>query len=138
VRRPGDAVTAATVFPDVHARTARELPLSDLLAVLRDPPHHPEKAACALFVAGTFGERLSEAGAIRNADNLIQISAVVGDYDADVVALDEARERLEAQGVAALLYTSPSHTLEKPRWRVVAPLGAPQSKEMLSHHSPTG
>jgi hypothetical protein len=49
----------------------------------------------------------------------------VGDYDAEKVPLTEAAEALRRARIAALLVTTPSHTKERPRWRVIAPLSDP-------------
>lgn len=46
---------AATIFSNVLAQTAREMPLAALLDTLRDPPVRPSKHACELFVAARFG-----------------------------------------------------------------------------------
>ena len=43
--------------------------------------------------------------------------------------IGEAAERLEQQGIAASLYTSPSHTEDAPRWRVLCPA--------IRHRSPS-
>jgi hypothetical protein len=36
------------------------------------------------------------------------------------MSLDEAADKLRRHGICALLYTSPSHTRDRPRWRVLA------------------
>lgn len=47
------------------------------------------------------------------------------DYDAELMQPHEAVIRLTEHGVIAFVYTSPSHTPEKPRWRVIAPTSKP-------------
>ncbi|NOX41749.1 MAG: AAA family ATPase [Alphaproteobacteria bacterium] len=59
------------------------------------------------------------------AKNLESISGVEGDYDAGLVSVDGAEARLRAANVAALIYTSASHTSDKPRWRVLCPTSKP-------------
>lgn len=54
----------------------------------------------------------------------LSVGAVCGDYDAGTVSIDEAEARIRAAGVMACLYTTASHTLQRPRWRVVAPFSA--------------
>ena len=124
------AEPVATVFPDVFAATAREIPLAALLETLRDPPTRPSKKACELFLTARIGDHRTPDNALRNNDNVLELSAVTGDYDGELIPLPTARDRLEVQGVKAAFCTSPSHTPEKPRWRVVAPLSAPTTKEM--------
>jgi hypothetical protein len=114
-----------TIFPNVRAKSARELPIDEHLATFHNPPRRRSKGACELFVGGRFGSKLTDKGSIRHADNLIEITTITGDYDGGVVSIEDARRRLEAKGVLATLYTSPSHTSEKPRWRVVARLSQP-------------
>ncbi|OIT11705.1 hypothetical protein BL241_11570 [Ralstonia solanacearum] len=46
---------------------------------------------------------------------------VEGDYDAGTMTLDDAAQRLDMAGVRAVVFTTPSHTEAKPRWRVLAP-----------------
>ena len=57
-----------------------------------------------------------------------------GDHDRGTLKPDEAADRLQQAGIAALIHTSPSHTPERPRWRVLAPLSRsmpPAEREQL-------
>jgi hypothetical protein len=58
---------------------------------------------------------------LRHDDNVTAIFGIEADYDAGAVSVDQALERLEKAGLAALVYTSPSHTDDAPRWRIMAP-----------------
>jgi len=80
------------------------------------------KADCPMFSAGIFDGPIK--GRIPTGFIL-----VIGEHDAGTVTVDKAARRLEKAGIAAFFYTSPSHTPEKPRWRVVAPLQAACSAE---------
>ena len=82
------------------------------------------KSALPWCKLATFGNALTMKGSLRHDANLQAVEGIEGDYDAGAVTLDEASERLEAAGVAALIYTTPSHKPEAPRWRVLAPLSA--------------
>lgn len=53
---------------------------------------------------------------------MIAVAGVEADYDGAQMPFEEAHDVLEKQGLAALLYTSPSHTEDIPRWRVLCPL----------------
>ena len=68
-----------------------------------------------------FGSKRSNKGSLRHNDNVIEISGVEVDYDGEVVTLGEAVRILKKVGLRALVYTSPSHTVAKPRWRILAP-----------------
>lgn len=70
-----------------------------------------------------FGHLKTERGSLRHDANVVAITGVEGDYDAEKVSFDEARELLRNARVAAMLYTSPSHAPEHPRWRVLCPFG---------------
>lgn len=87
----------------------------EIVAMMREPDEHATKAACPLLKLSTFrGSRTNE-----SADEL---HGVEGDHDAGTMQPQEAAERLKAADIGAVVYTTPSHTAEKPRWRVLAPL----------------
>lgn len=62
------------------------------------------------------------------------VFGVEGDYDAGEVSVDEAEQRLHAAGVKAVIYTTASHTPERPRWRVLAPLSGPVEPSRRAHY----
>jgi hypothetical protein len=73
----------------------------------------------------TFGEHRSAKGSLRHDANVLGITGTEADYDGEVMSLDNAREKLEQTGIASILYSSPSHTEDAPRWRVLCPLSRP-------------
>lgn len=64
-------------------------------------------------------------GDYRKNDSLEAICGIEGDYDGEVVQPADAAAQLQRAGIAALIYTSPSHRSEAPRWRVLCPLSLP-------------
>lgn len=90
-----------------------------LASALADPTTYPTKAACALMRFGTFAGNSRASGS-----KLLSLDVLQVDYDAGLVSVAEAAERLRRAGVRALIYTTPSHQPERPRWRIVAPLAA--------------
>ena len=57
-----------------------------------------------------------------------------GDHDAGTLSVADASAKLEAAGLAALIYTTPSHRPDKPRWRVLCPFSRvlePEDRERL-------
>jgi KaiC/GvpD/RAD55 family RecA-like ATPase len=83
----------------------------------------------------TFGNVATVKGSLRHDANLEAITGIEGDYDGGVVSIAEAVERLESANVAALIYSTPSHTAAAPRWRVLAPTSAdmlPADREALA------
>ena len=80
-----------------------------------------KKENLRLLKLAKFGPTPSENNCLRYDDNIIALSGVVVEHDAETMSLDDALARLRAVPLTALVYTSPSHTPERPRWRVVAP-----------------
>lgn len=68
-----------------------------------------------------FGDRATEKKSLRNNENVLSIDGLEADYDAGEMAVSQAVEIAEKAGLACLIYTSPSHTPEFPKWRVLAP-----------------
>lgn len=63
-----------------------------------------------------------ERQSLRHNDNVVFISGVEADYDAERLSVDQAVLILRTARVAGMIYTSPSHTADAPRWRVLCPL----------------
>lgn len=130
---------SVSIFESVDANqtpTTRSMSWNALCQQLAEPKReHARKADCPLLKLATFGDQRSKRGAVRHDANVLKVSGVEGDYDDELVSLDEAADKLAALGVAAFFYTSPSHTPAKPRWRVLAPLSAPCGPEARRHHA---
>lgn len=113
-------------FDSPAAPTKREesLSLADLRAlILRTEA--PSKSALPWLKLARFGDQRSRKGSLRNNANVVEITGIEGDYDGEAVAPSVAVSTLDALGVSALVYTSPSHRPERPRWRVICPTSAP-------------
>lgn len=126
-----------TLFPDVHATssTPGSCGWDVLWPWLLEPAHtYPTKAACPLIKLATFGELRSIKDSLRHDANVLQVWGVECDYDGEQVPLALAAQMLQALNVEALLYSSPSHTPERPRWRILAPLSGPAAPEHRAHY----
>lgn len=122
-----DAPLRVTRFLDRTARTKIDGRVSLRELSRRIGDHAAEiKADLPWIKLAPFGDKRTEQGSLRHNVNMLSVSGVEGDYDDGNVTPAEAAERLEDAGIAAWIYTSPSHTTERPRWRVLAPL----SREM--------
>ena len=64
----------------------------------------------------TFGDVRTEARCLRHDGNVKSVYGAEADYDGEAMGFDEAVARIRDAGIAAILYTSPSHTPAKPRW----------------------
>lgn len=115
-----------TIFPTVGAQSAESFDVSwEAFAERCKTPHvYPSKQACPLVKLATFGNQRTDKGALRHEANMISVSGIEADYDAEQMSPEAARDMLAMYGVQALIYTSPSHTPAAPRWRVLAPLSA--------------
>jgi hypothetical protein len=116
-----------TTFPDVQASrlVARTFTLDELEQRLSDPREYARKSDCPLVKLARFGEIRSPAGSLRHDANVIEITGVEADYDAGEIAFVDAVGALFDHGIEALVYTSASHTPERPRWRILCPLSHP-------------
>jgi hypothetical protein len=115
-----------TFFRSIGDReaTPSERAWDEIVARAREPRAYPSKHVMPLIKLAAFGSARSHRGFLRNEDNMLALSGVEGDYDAEQVSPEDAIAALGMAGVAALVYTTPSHTPERPRWRVLAPLAA--------------
>lgn len=119
-----------TFFRDQYASSKREWTgsLRELVPLLRDT-RAASKAALPWLKLATFGDNRTAKGAYRHDGNLISISGIEADYDGEAITLDRAESIIRQAGLAAILYTSPSHTPDMPRWRILCPLSMPHAPD---------
>ncbi len=112
-----------TIFPDIYAtsKSEEDLHWEHLVERLLSPSEYPQKASCPLYKLSVFGEMRGPSDCLRHDENLLAIYGVEGDYDGELVPMHQAARLLATAGIKCVLYTSASHTPEKPRWRVIAP-----------------
>ena len=115
---------ALTLFDSVHATSAaRSEPHVRAVRRLHRQPAAPRiERGVPLVQAARFGDHRTDKGALRHDANVLAITGIEGDYDGGEMPLELAAEKVQMAGIRAVFYTSPSHTPERPRWRVVAPL----------------
>lgn len=113
-----------TLFPDQHATTKseHELPWSAICDGIANAAEYAGKGACPWISLARYGDAPSENGCLRYADNVLAITGLEGDYDAERVSIDEAAHMARAAGLRACLYTSANHRPDAPRWRILVPL----------------
>lgn len=114
----------AVSFFDSYAATrkAEERHTLQALAAGIQAAAAPTKAQLGWLKLARFGEARTAKGSLRHDANLIAITGLEADYDGEQIPFDAALELLEQQGLSSILYTSPSHTEDAPRWRVLCPL----------------
>lgn len=132
---PLDREIAITQFRDAGARRAfRHLVPLRGLAPKIETRRAERKDRLPWLKLASFGNKSTGKGSLRNNANVIAIDGIEGDHDAGTLTPAQAADRLQRAGIAALIYTSPSHTAELPRWRVLAPLSRsmpPEHRERL-------
>lgn len=115
-----------TLFQSVQDRaaTTHELPWEAIAAQIANPPTYQFKEACPLIKLAVFSNAPSSKGFLRHDGNVLAVTGVEGDHDSKrgVVSVAEVVSRLRRAGLRCVVYTSASHTPERPRWRVLAPL----------------
>lgn len=125
VSGPLDRPLSVTQFADATSKrqTRSNVSLRQFAETIRDTRARTKGGLPWLKLA-RFGEVATTKGALRHDANLTAIDGIEGDYDAGEVTVADACERLSAANLAALVYTTPSHTPSAPRWRVLVPTNA--------------
>lgn len=120
---PLDRPIAITFFRDWKAQEKQEerLSLRRLMPRLAETTKDDKKHLPWLKLA-RFGDERTDKKSLRHNANVLGISGIEGDYDHETATVDEACAMLRAAGLAGVIYTSPSHTEDAPRWRVLCPL----------------
>lgn len=98
-----------------------EQDLQGLVDYLSQAGPFDSKAVCPWVKLAIFGNLRTGKNSLRHNANVMRITGVEGDYDGEQVSIEQAVEMLEKHNVKAIVYSSPSYSAEKPRWRVLAP-----------------
>lgn len=123
---PLDRALGITIFDDPHALTKTDT-TKTLRELARLIPKRTaaSKAELRWLKLATFGDIRTTKKSLRHNPNVLAINGVEGDYDGGRMSIGDAAKRLREAGVATLLYTSPSHRPDVPRWRVLCPTSRP-------------
>jgi hypothetical protein len=116
------APIAVTFFMDYAAAEKRQrvIALEELAVLIRDSAA-PAKAQLPWLKLARFGNARTPRNSLRHDRNVIAITGIEADYDGGEVSFDDAIDIADKAGLLAILYTSPSHMAERPRWRILAP-----------------
>lgn len=125
----------ADVFP-TRDRTVEhdDVPWGEIVKRLSDPPTYIDKKHCPLLSFAQYGENVGPTGCVRNGENVRAIYGVELDYDLEQMSIERGATLLHDAKIKCFLYTSASHTQEKPRWRVIAPLSEPERPEKRAEY----
>ena len=111
-----------TFFPDEHAQTStsKTMTLWDLRDLICTTTASA-KGQLPFLKLATFGNSKTKKGSLRHNNNVGSISGIELDYDLEKISFDQAAAKLRKNRLEFLIYTSPSHTPAKPRWRLLLP-----------------
>jgi hypothetical protein len=121
-----------TVFKNAFATSleVKQLTLPEMAELVLQTKRST-KAKLPWWKMAQFGDVRSDKGnSLRHDGNLLGIAGIELDYDKEVMSFDEAVEILKGMGVRCLIYTSPSHTANAPRWRIMLPTSKPLPTSM--------
>ena len=126
---------ALTVFPNRFATAKSDASLSweQLVSDLANTDAYPTKADLPYVKLAVFGDTTTKSpsgNSYRCDANVLAVSGVEGDYDAEAFPPDKAAQLLESVGIKCFIYTSASYTQEKPRWRLLAPFSQPLQADL--------
>ncbi|MDP3409036.1 AAA family ATPase [Bosea sp. (in: a-proteobacteria)] len=127
---PLDKPIHVTRFPTQAAsrKADHRLSLRDLARVVGSESGRT-KAELPWFKLARFGDQRTDKNCLRNNANVQAVSGVEADYDGGEISPLEAEGRLQAANIAALIYTTPSHRPEAPRWRLFVPFAEEQAPD---------
>lgn len=111
-----------TFFKDYAAntRTTENLTLIELRERVLNAAAR-EKGKLPWLKLAAFGNLRSVKGSLRHDANVTEVTGIELDYDDERIAFDDAFKAVSEMGIAALVYTSPSHSPGAERWRILAP-----------------
>lgn len=114
-----------TTFPSQSGTRKRDKRLTlRQIAKLIETTEADDKTDLPWFKGAVFGSNkaASPSGhSYRSNANVVAVTGVEADYDGEEIMPEDARDMLKNAGVAGLVYTTPSHSPDAPRWRVFSP-----------------
>ena len=111
-----------TVFPNIYGQEKREYEVTfPEIADLYRETHARHKKNLPYWKLATFGSHRTSGNSLRNNANMVTIDGIEVDYDGGKISFDEACHRCREAGLAALIYPTPSHKPEAPRYRMLCP-----------------
>ena len=121
-----DSRFSVTFFTNYAAKTKQEGRWSlHTLAGHVSAATAPAKGKLPWLKLATFGNQRRESESLRHDINVLAVTGLEADFDAEDVTYEDAMLRLVGSGILSLIYTSPSYTEQKPRWRVLCPFSHP-------------
>jgi hypothetical protein len=112
-----------TFFGNNKALTKKEraFTLPQMAELIERHTKRGGKKELPLWKMAKFGNKRTDKHCLRNNENVEYLTGVMVEHDAGTMPFDEAVRRVRDAKLTALLYTTPSHTPDKPRWRAAFP-----------------
>ena len=110
------------MFPNFAAtqKTERVYTLSQLVDEIL-AADAPSKDGLRWLKLARFGDTRTDKKSLRHNKNMLAVYGVEADYDAERMSFTDAIKKATDAGILCVVYTSPSHTEDTPRWRVICP-----------------
>lgn len=121
-----------TVFGDLSGSRAKLVDF-DAESMVLHPETYKYKKDMPLLRFARFGSKTTEKGSLRHDQNILEATGLELDYDTEELAYEAAVKLLRTSGIESYVHTSPSWTLDTPRWRVLAPFSTPVSVDIRLH-----
>jgi hypothetical protein len=112
-----------TFFDSLGCSSKNELTVNweQVQLAIENPTVYESKKECPLIKLAEFGQTRSNKNSLKHDDNVVYVWGLEGDYDGEQIQPEQAVAMLYKAGLKGSVHTSPSHTHEKPRWRVLLP-----------------
>jgi len=132
-----DKPIAVTRFPTMAATRKKTMNITlRQLAAEIVATEAGDKARLPGFKLATFGndKTLSPSGhSYRTNANMKAVSGLEADYDGEEVTPEDACDALQRAGLSGVVYTTPSHSPDAPRWRVFTPFEEERPPDERAH-----
>lgn len=121
--RQGAGAMISTTFSDkrgLDAYNRQDATVEELAEFIKATTREAQDKLPLVKLA-LFGEKRTDKGCLRHDANVTEITGLEADYDGGATSVEEAAEIARQTGLNCIIYTSPSYTVQKPRWRLLTP-----------------
>ncbi|MET4301129.1 P4 family phage/plasmid primase-like protein [Bradyrhizobium sp. RT9b] len=115
-----------TIFADQYAKKkeVRQWSLAEMRSEVLKTTAATKKELPWIKMAEFGANVMPRSGSLRHDANVLSVAGCELDYDDGLISIEEAAEKLQELKVGALVYTSPSNTKTKFKWRIMAPFSS--------------
>lgn len=124
----GESPISYTIFDNLWPRKDdthfHKSSWAELVEFIRDQEKvlYTDKKDCPLISLCKYGTKKSGKGFLRHSQNVEMVYGIELDYDDQEVTPEEAHDLFKKARIKSVIYTSPSYTTDKPKWRALLPL----------------